>query len=875
MRPFSRWSIEWKLPLGGGLLLLVVVGVLSSAAYREVRRETGEAARQRLSALAAQLADLFDRSGRAAGTQIAALAKPPVLAAYLVDSMRVPRDSVKAALVYHGVQPQLALGAQLVSPSGQVVFTEARTALPAPPKLAAGIGAFVAYHDSILYPTLAPIPEKGSPLGWLVLWRVLASTPDTRKQLGQLMGSDASIYLGNHDNTGWNDFDRTVATPPVEIAALERGSEYVRPNEGKRLGTARAIANTPWEVLIEFPESAVYASARQFFARGILVVGVLGTLSLIALWLLSRRITMPLRQLTLAAEAVSPGDSSNRVDVDAEDELGRLARVFREMAARIHESHVRLESTVATRTEELNSTLQRLVVQERQVSMAKEAAEQANRAKSDFLAKMSHELRTPLNAVIGFSEVLQERTHGPLTDKQARYVDNVLTSGRQLLDLINDILDLSKVEAGRMDLVRSDFSIPSALEDVRTIVAGQAERKRIELRLELDRNVTSAFADHGKFKQIMQNLLSNAIKFTPEAGRIVVTTREVDSSGQRMVEFGVADNGIGISSDDHERIFHEFEQVDTAYGREQQGTGLGLALVRKLVELHGGRIWVESERGIGSTFRFTLPIQSSDAIPPVAAQASGPPGEGPLVLVVEDDPPASELLAHYLRDSGFRTIQTPTGEAALALARSIGPDAITLDIRLPGRHGSDVLAELKSDPRTADIPVVVVSITEDRELGLSLGAADWLVKPTRREDFIASVRRAASRGRTTDSQTVLIIDDDPTLIELLTDLLTGQGFAVTVAKGSKDGVNQAVADPPNVIILDLMMPDLDGLEVARRIRAHERGRQIPIVVFTVKDLSPDERSELERLAQAVVMKGRGRAALLRELERLVRVPTEI
>jgi signal transduction histidine kinase/DNA-binding response OmpR family regulator len=880
MRPFSRWSIEWKLPLGGGLLLLVVVGVLSSAAYREVHRETADAAHQRLSALAAQLADLFERSGRQAATQAATLAQAPALAAYLADSVRVPRESAKAALAYHGTQPQLVLGSQLLSPSGQILATGERTTLPTPTKLAAGFGPFVSYHDSIVYPTLAPIPEKGPSLGWMVVWRVLKSTPESRRPLVQLIGSNASIYLGNRDNTGWNDLDRAVPAPPTAITTVEAGSEYVRPNEGRRLGAARPIANSPWEVLIEFPADEVFAAARQFLTRGILVVGVLGTLALLVLWLLSRRITVPLRELTIAAEAVSAGDYSRRVQVNAEDELGRLARAFTEMAGRVEEAHLRLESTVATRTQELKTTLERLVAQERQLSVAKEAAEQANRAKSDFLAKMSHELRTPLNAVIGFSEVLQERTHGALTDKQARYVDNVLTSGRQLLDLINDILDLSKVEAGRMELVRSDFSIPSALEDVRTVVAGHAERKGIELRLELDRNVTRAFADHGKFKQIMQNLLSNAIKFTPDGGRIVVTTREIDWGGQRMVEFSVADNGIGIPREDHERIFYEFEQVDSPYAREQHGTGLGLALVRKLVHLHGGRIWVESGPGTGSTFRFTLPIESSAEPPPVAAEPATDnariPGEGPLVLVVEDDPPASELLAHYLRDSGFRVLQTPTGEAALELARSVGPDAITLDIRLPGRHGSDILAELKGDPRTMDIPVVVVSITEDRELGLSLGAADWLVKPTRREDFIASVRRVASRGRSPGSQTVLIIDDDPTLIELLTDLLTSQGFAVSAAKGSSDGVTQAIADQPNVIILDLMMPDIDGVEVARRIRAHERGRQIPIVVFTVKDLSPGERSELERLAQAVVMKGRGRAALLRELERLVqRVPTEI
>ncbi|HUX33796.1 MAG TPA: response regulator, partial [Gemmatimonadaceae bacterium] len=403
------------------------------------------------------------------------------------------------------------------------------------------------------------------------------------------------------------------------------------------------------------------------------------------------------------------------------------------------------------------------------------------------------------------------------------------------------------------------------------------------LEFEFDDTLPPIVADQGKFKQIMFNLLSNAIKFTPADGRVTVTTQRArTATGDArpdMVEIAVSDTGIGIRPEDHERIFSEFEQIDSDYAREQEGTGLGLALSRRLVELHGGRLWVESALGEGSTFRFTLPVGPPVQAAPVPADAAvaaaAPPvaesaSDGPLVLVVEDDAKSGELLSHYLHAAGYRVARAANGVEALDRARALTPDAITLDILLPDRHGHEVLALLKSQPETRNIPVIVVSITESHELGLSLGAADWLMKPARREDFLAAVRRAATRADgDARAGTVLVIDDEPAAIEFLSDVLAHQGFHVVSALGGREGMARAVDAHPDVIVLDLMMPEVSGFDVVRGLRGAAATRDVPIIVFTVKDLTAHERAQLGDV-QAIVQKGRGREALLHALRTLSR-----
>ncbi len=377
----------------------------------------------------------------------------------------------------------------------------------------------------------------------------------------------------------------------------------------------------------------------------------------------------------------------------------------------------------------------------------KEAAEEANRAKSQFLANMSHELRTPLNAIIGFSEILHDRTFGDLTLKQERYVGNILSSGRHLLQLINDILDLSKVEAGHVQMEYVAFPVGVAIRNIEGLVKVLLQKKNLTLETNVPAELPVLIADQAKFKQILYNLVSNAIKFTPENGKVSINATAIESGA--TIQVAVTDTGIGIKAEDQDRVFQEFEQVDSSYARMQQGTGLGLALVKRFVDLHGGKIRVFSEgEGKGTTFLFTMPFQPREEEPAVPVQATvveptTSTGEKPIVLVVDDDQAASELLTHHLNGAGYQVSRAFTASDALQLAREMRPQVITLDVQLPDADGWFVLQALKRDASTRHIPVLMVSIIEDREKALGLGAVECFVKPIVKDRLLAAIAREA------------------------------------------------------------------------------------------------------------------------------------
>jgi PAS domain S-box-containing protein len=514
-------------------------------------------------------------------------------------------------------------------------------------------------------------------------------------------------------------------------------------------------------------------------------------------------------------------------------------------------------------------TERRLAAEQRQ---ARDAADAANRAKSNFLANMSHELRTPLNAIIGFSELLGDQTFGELNERQSRYVNNVLSSGRHLLQLVNDILDLAKIEAGRLILEPESIDLGSLLRDLQRGLEPLASAKGLSIALEVAPDLPALTADAAKVKQIMYNLLSNAIKFTKDGGRIGVrAATALDPSGEQQIQISVWDTGVGIAPADLERIFLEFEQVDSTYVRQQEGTGLGLALTKRLVEAHGGRIWVESTVNEGSTFSIVLPTllrpTSIEPWQPTSVRTPETSGEGPLVLVVEDDTNSRELLCHYLSAHGYRVAYAPNAAQALELARGLRPAAISLDMFLPDEHGLQLLSKLRSDPATKDIPVVVVSITDDRELGFTAGAAAWLVKPVRQREFIDALDRLVPVTAGNGRRLALVVDDDPEAVELASDVLRGRGFEVLQAFGGTEGLDLAIHHSPSLIVLDLNMPGVSGFTMAQQLRAHRNTRQIPILVSTAMDLTGPQREALMRDVQTVVAK-RGAEAILEALERL-------
>jgi signal transduction histidine kinase/DNA-binding response OmpR family regulator len=477
--------------------------------------------------------------------------------------------------------------------------------------------------------------------------------------------------------------------------------------------------------------------------------------------------------------------------------------------------------------------------------------EVASRHKSEFLASMSHELRTPLNAVIGFSEVLLERMFGDLNDRQEEYLRDILSSGRHLLELLNDILDLSKVEAGRMDLQRSTFSVERTLEYGLSMVRERAVRHDITLSLEVAPEVGLIDADELRIKQVMLNLMSNAVKFTPDGGEVVVRAR-VD--GPELV-VTVSDTGIGVAPDDRERIFESFQQAGRS--AQQEGTGLGLTLSRRILELLGGRMWLETELGVGSTFGFAIPLGTTSE--PSAPSAEPVSIQGPLVVVIEDDRPSLELLTLYLEGAGVEVLGARDGPSGLEIVRRKEPAAVVLDIRLPDMDGWEVLTALKADPVTVEIPVVVVSMLDERGTGFALGAAEYLVKPVSREHVLAALARV---GVLPEAGTLLVIDDDPLALELVTAVLEPRGWTVLSAGDGETGTAMARSHRPSVVLLDLLMPGMDGFAVAEALRSDTATRAIPIVVLTAKTLTRADKDRLRGRISYVAQKSEFDPAVL-------------
>jgi len=494
----------------------------------------------------------------------------------------------------------------------------------------------------------------------------------------------------------------------------------------------------------------------------------------------------------------------------------------------------------------------------RELQVKNREAEEANQAKSRFLANMSHELRTPMNAIIGFSEILIERLETQVDAKSITFIRSILSSGKHLLEIINDILDLSKVEAGKMELLPETFPVKSAIESVCQVMRGMSTRKAITFAVDVASGVTAIETDQSKFKQILYNLLSNAVKFSPSDSIVTIHAHRLEATEDRpeSVSIDVIDRGIGIAQENLGLIFEEFRQVDGTLNRQYGGTGLGLSLVRKFVELQNGTLTVASEVGKGSTFTFTLPVHfAGTTIPSPIINVDGtviPPGER--VLVVEDEDLAYSTLASYLQAAAYVPIRARNADEALRLARSIRPVAVTLDIILPGAQGWDVLRALKADTSTASLPVIIVSMIDNRELGLAFGADDYFVKPVDWTRLMRRLREITVRTAAPKRPRLLLIDDDVSVHDMLEAELTKQGYQIEKAFSGSEGLRRAESSPPDVIILDLAMPGMSGFEVAAQLKQSDVTSGIPILAFTAKELTTDDREQL-RGFHAVVAKG--------------------
>jgi signal transduction histidine kinase/CheY-like chemotaxis protein len=696
-----------------------------------------------------------------------------------------------------------------------------------------------------------------------------------------------------------------------------------------------------------------YATVAAQRNRTIVVTAFGLSLAITLIYLMvSKLVRRPVEGLAEKAKKFAEGDMSISVDVKTEDEIGVLGKTFNYMVESVSSYSRRLEEEIERKTALLNERTRLLGLLER----ANRELRELDRLKSTFLANMSHELRTPMNAIIGYTELLIDRVDGPINEEQEKSLKRVATNARHLLQLINDVLDISKIEAGKIELEIKELDIKWLVDSVIPTFEPMIKQKGLKLSVNIDEGLPFIYGDEERIKQILINLVSNAVKFTHEGG--ITINAKVSERGVKpgeapiFAEVCVEDTGIGIKEEDISRIFDKFVQVDLTMIRQYEGTGLGLSITRGLVSLHKGMIWVTSKYGEGSRFCFTLPLRkeilekpSESIVEPRMAEALadyfGVPVETFLkepefagkpircweyvrcgqpncpaygskesrcwlilgthcagmkiaaypekadfckgcdviknimlkteeeykpekaemlgkkevstktVLAIDDNPEAIDIMRKYLGED-YNVVGLLSSEKAVEKAKEIKPLAITLDILMPKKDGWQVLRELKNTPETQDIPVIILSIVEDRKLGFSLGATEYMLKPVEKEVLLRKLRNL---GKTRKVKRVLIVDNDPDTVRLIGNVMKEAEYQVTTAYNSEDAIKSVQDFRPDLIVLNLTMPEMSGFDVVEYLKTAEGVRDIPLILLTHKDLTEKEIDDLNGMIQGILNKG--------------------
>jgi len=652
--------------------------------------------------------------------------------------------------------------------------------------------------------------------------------------------------------------------------------------QGRRIGHVAVVSDTGpfWTRL----------TARAPFLAGALV-GIV-VVALLLAYVFQRLVTGPIVELARTVRAITEALDSPDQQVDPfgqqidgvrySGELSVFVHDFNALLKKVGESEAQLREEKASLDRQVQERTAELRRRNRDLTEANEKAQAANIAKTQFVQVVTHELRTPLNAIKGYTDLLLEMFEDEPDDVDLEEVLHCLRQTRQAvyhnIDLVNQVLDFSSIETGKKTLQLCPYALRDILDDAKSSLFEYAKRNNNQVRLEIDATVGEIETDRTRLLQCLINVMGNACKFT-ENGVITLTVEAFDREAVPWVRFAVRDTGVGIPPEKLDSIFEPFSQADSSMSRKFAGTGLGLAVVKELVSRFGGRVWAESTLGEGSTFFIEVPQHPSTATRDASATEPGGPGAAagvtataddarrPMILLIDDDPAFHDRLRPILSGQGYRTRHAYSGEEGLALARQQAPLAILLDIIMPGKGGWQVLQEIKSDPDLSRIPVIVVTLAGDTDLAVTLGAADVFLKPVDTEVLTASLERWRLGGAPAQA---LIIDDDGFSRDLMRRSLEKHGWTVAEAADGEEGLAYLNSFTPSVILLDLMMPRMNGFQVVGRLRDRPDWALIPVIVISAKDLSDDERAFLQLNVRTVLEKGRFEArTLLGQIEALI------
>lgn len=758
---------------------------------------------------------------------------------------------------------------------------------------------------------------------------------DTRRALIKVLGT------GSDPNRSFDDEISGVRYHVMMFPILNQKDCY------HCHGSSRHVLGS---MIVRVSAEQIYKTVAAQRNRTLLLLGLILPIAITIIYLLvNRLIRRPVENLAEKAKRFAEGDMSVSVDVKTEDEIGVLARTFNYMVESVSSFSRKLEMEVTRKTTLLNERTHLLSLLER----ANRELRELDKLKSTFLANMSHELRTPMNAIIGYTELLIDRVDGPINEEQEKSLKRVVANAKHLLQLINDVLDVSKIEAGKIELEPKELDLKWLIDSVMPTFEPQIKQKGLTLTIHIDESLPLIYGDEDKVRQVLINLLSNAVKFTQKGG-ITITTRPSERGIKPQeqpifVEVCIEDTGIGIKEEDIGKIFDKFVQADLSTKRQYEGTGLGLSIARGLVALHKGVIWATSKYGEGSKFCFTIPLKKEILEKPYEpivelkmaeglAEYFGRPvetflkepeyagkpircweytrcgqptcpaygskeprcwlilgthcagmkvaaypekvdfcrgcevierlileqegykpeeaeslkgGEKNIVLAIDDNPEAIDIIRKYLGED-YRVIGLINSEEAVEKAKELKPLAITLDIMMPKKDGWQVLRELKKTPETQDIPVIILSIVDNKRLGFSLGATEYIVKPVEKQVLLRKLRNLE---KTTTIKRILVVDNDPDTVKMMSNVLKEAGYKITIAYNSRDAIASIEDFEPDLIVLNLTMPEVSGFDVIEYLKTEERAKDIPLIVVTHKDLTENEIDELNGRIQGILNKG--------------------